>query len=93
VPRALRADAQRNVGSLLKAAKAVFVAAGVDAPATEIANLMKFHDWRQSAEKRGSPQALGRPRDPYHDGLSARPNRVLAYAQQFCSIRRESRQR
>jgi hypothetical protein len=78
VPRALRADAQRNVGSLLKAAKAVFAAVGVDAPAKEIANLMKFHDWRQSAEKRGSPQALGRPRDPYHDGLGAR--RQMAFS-------------
>jgi AcrR family transcriptional regulator len=38
-PRALRADAQRNIGSLLEAAKAVFAAAGVDAPAKEIADL------------------------------------------------------
>jgi AcrR family transcriptional regulator len=38
-PRALRADAQRNIGALLEAAKAVFVAAGVDAPAKEIADL------------------------------------------------------
>jgi AcrR family transcriptional regulator len=38
-PRALRADAQRNVGSLLEAAKAVFATAGVDAPAKEIADL------------------------------------------------------
>jgi AcrR family transcriptional regulator len=37
--RALRADAQRNVGSLLEAAKAVFASAGVDAPAKEIADL------------------------------------------------------
>jgi AcrR family transcriptional regulator len=39
VPRALRADAQRNIGSLLEAAKAVFATAGVDAPAKEIADL------------------------------------------------------
>ena len=38
-PRALRADAQRNAGSLLEAAKAVFATAGVDAPAKEIADL------------------------------------------------------
>ena len=38
-PRPLRADAQRNLGSLLEAAKAVFAAAGVDAPAKEIADL------------------------------------------------------
>ena len=34
----LRADAQRNVGALLEAAKAVFATAGVDAPAKEIAD-------------------------------------------------------
>jgi AcrR family transcriptional regulator len=38
-PRARRADAQRNIGSLLEAAKAVFATAGVDAPAKEIADL------------------------------------------------------
>ena len=38
-PRALRADAQRNIGALLAAAKTVFAAAGVDAPAKEIADL------------------------------------------------------
>src|SRR5258708_29729114 len=38
-PRALRADAQRNIGSLLEAAKAVFGTSGVDAPAKEIADL------------------------------------------------------
>jgi AcrR family transcriptional regulator len=38
-PRRLRADAQRNVESLLKAAKAVFDTSGVDAPAKEIADL------------------------------------------------------
>jgi AcrR family transcriptional regulator len=38
-PRRLRADAQRNVGSLLEAAKAVFGSSGVDAPAKEIADL------------------------------------------------------
>ena len=37
--RALRADAQRNVGALLEAAKAVFADSGVDAPAKEIADL------------------------------------------------------
>jgi len=37
-PRRLRADAQRNVDALLEAAKAVFVASGVDAPAKEIAD-------------------------------------------------------
>ena len=35
-PRRVRADAQRNIGSLLEAAKAVFAASGVDAPAKEI---------------------------------------------------------
>lgn len=34
-----RADAQRNVGALLEAAKTVFVTAGVDAPAKEITDL------------------------------------------------------
>ena len=34
-----RADAQRNTGSLLEAAKAVFASSGVDAPAKEIADL------------------------------------------------------
>jgi AcrR family transcriptional regulator len=34
--RKLRADAQRNVDALLEAAKAVFAASGVDAPAKEI---------------------------------------------------------
>ena len=38
-PRRLRADAQRNIGSLLKAALAVFSTSGVDAPAKEIADL------------------------------------------------------
>jgi AcrR family transcriptional regulator len=38
-PRRMRADAQRNIGSLLEAAKAVFGTSGVDAPAKEIADL------------------------------------------------------
>jgi AcrR family transcriptional regulator len=38
-PRRLRADAQRNIGSLLEAARAVFASSGVDAPAREIADL------------------------------------------------------
>jgi len=38
-PRRLRADAQRNIGSLLEAAKVVFGTSGVDAPAKEIADL------------------------------------------------------
>lgn len=38
-PRRMRADAQRNVGALLKAAKYVFGTSGVDAPAKEIADL------------------------------------------------------
>jgi AcrR family transcriptional regulator len=36
-PRAVRADAQRNVDALLEAAAAVFAASGVDAPIREIA--------------------------------------------------------
>jgi AcrR family transcriptional regulator len=35
----MRADAQRNVGALLEAAKKVFASSGVDAPAKEIADL------------------------------------------------------
>jgi AcrR family transcriptional regulator len=38
-PRRLRADAQRNIDSLLEAAKTVFGSSGVDAPAKEIADL------------------------------------------------------
>jgi AcrR family transcriptional regulator len=38
-PRRKRADAQRNVGSLLEAAKTVFATSGVDASAKEIADL------------------------------------------------------
>ena len=38
-PRRVRADAQRNIGSLLEAAKTVFATSGVDAPAKEIADL------------------------------------------------------
>jgi AcrR family transcriptional regulator len=38
-PRRQRADAQRNVGALLEAAKAAFAASGVDAPAKEITDL------------------------------------------------------
>ena len=38
-PRRLRADAQRNIGSLLAAAEAAFGTSGVDAPAKEIADL------------------------------------------------------
>ena len=38
-PRRLRADAQRNIDSLLEAAKKVFATSGVDAPAKEIADL------------------------------------------------------
>ena len=38
-PRRLRADAQRNIDSLLDAAKTVFSTAGVDAPAKQIADL------------------------------------------------------
>ena len=34
-----RADAQRNVGSLVEAAKTVFASSGVDAPAKEITDL------------------------------------------------------
>ncbi|MBB4935518.1 AcrR family transcriptional regulator [Lipingzhangella halophila] len=37
--RRLRADAQRNIDSLLEAAKTVFNTSGVDAPAKEIADL------------------------------------------------------
>jgi AcrR family transcriptional regulator len=37
--RKQRSDAQRNVGSLLEAAQAVFATSGVDAPAKEIADL------------------------------------------------------
>ena len=37
-PRRLRADARRNVDSLVEAAKAVFGGSGVDAPAKEIAD-------------------------------------------------------
>jgi len=36
-PRAVRADAQRNIEGLLEAAKAVFATSGVDAPVREIA--------------------------------------------------------
>ena len=38
-PRRLRADAQRNSDAVLEAAKAVFGASGVDAPAKEITDL------------------------------------------------------
>jgi AcrR family transcriptional regulator len=38
-PRPLRADAQRNIDSLLEAAKSAFGTSGVDAPAKEIADL------------------------------------------------------
>jgi AcrR family transcriptional regulator len=38
-PRRLRADAQRNIDSLLEAAKTVFGTSGVDAPAKQIADL------------------------------------------------------
>jgi AcrR family transcriptional regulator len=38
-PRRLRADAQRNIDSLLQAAKAAFATSGVDAPAKQIADL------------------------------------------------------
>lgn len=38
-PRRLRADAQRNIDSLLEAAKAIFGTSGVDAPAKEIVDL------------------------------------------------------
>lgn len=38
-PRRMRSDAQRNLGSLLEAAKTVFGSSGVDAPAKEIADL------------------------------------------------------
>lgn len=38
-PLRLRADAQRNIDSLLEAAKAVFGTSGVDAPAKQIADL------------------------------------------------------
>jgi AcrR family transcriptional regulator len=38
-PRPLRADARRNIDSLLEAAKAVFATSGVDAPAKQIADL------------------------------------------------------
>lgn len=37
-PRRVRADAQRNIDSLLQAAKTVFITSGVDAPAKEIAD-------------------------------------------------------
>jgi AcrR family transcriptional regulator len=40
-PRRVRADAQRNIVSLLEAAKAVFATSGVDAPAKEIADLAR----------------------------------------------------
>jgi AcrR family transcriptional regulator len=37
-PRTLRVDAQRNIDSLLEAAKALFMASGVDVPMKEIAD-------------------------------------------------------
>lgn len=36
-PRRIRADAQRNLDTLLEAAKAVFAVSGVDAPVREVA--------------------------------------------------------
>lgn len=39
VPRRIRADAQRNVDALIKAAQTVFDTSGVDAPAKQIADL------------------------------------------------------
>ena len=38
-PRRRRADARRNVDALIEAAKTVFAASGVDAPAKEITDL------------------------------------------------------
>ena len=38
-PRRRRADAQRNVGALIEAARTVFATSGVDAPAKEITDL------------------------------------------------------
>ena len=38
-PRRLRADAQRNIDSLLEAAKTAFATSGVDAPAKEVVDL------------------------------------------------------
>ena len=38
-PRRRRADAQRNIDSVLTAAKTIFATSGVDAPAKEIADL------------------------------------------------------
>ena len=40
-PRRLRADAQRNVDSLLEAAKNVFTTSGVDAPAKQITDIAR----------------------------------------------------
>jgi AcrR family transcriptional regulator len=37
-PRLLRVDAQRNIDSLLEAAKALFMSSGVDVPMKEIAD-------------------------------------------------------
>jgi hypothetical protein len=88
-PCVLRADAQRNIGSLLEAAEAVFAAAGVDAPAktSPIWPASESERCRSSAQDVVHPrwraagnaqfpahcrQALGRPRDPDHDGLGAR---------------------
>ncbi|MGH3174935.1 MAG: TetR/AcrR family transcriptional regulator, partial [Streptosporangiaceae bacterium] len=39
VTRRRRADAQRNVGALIEAARTVFATSGVDAPAKEITDL------------------------------------------------------
>jgi hypothetical protein len=62
VPRRLRADARRNVDALLDAAKAVFFASGVNAPAKEIADLAGTPS--SSRPNEGSP--------PLADGLRYR---------------------
>ena len=59
-PRRLRADAQRNIGSLLAAAKAVFGTSGVDAPAKEIADLAGAESGRCTGTSR-SARTWSRP--------------------------------
>ena len=51
--RHMRADAQRNIESLLQAAMAVFATSGVDAPVREIAEKALAH-----AEREGDPGAI-----------------------------------
>jgi AcrR family transcriptional regulator len=75
----MRADAQRNVGALLQAARKVFATSGVDAPAKEIADLAGVG---VGTLYRHFPQRSDLVKAVVEDGIDARADAALAAARE-----------